>query len=197
MAYFNGRVSVVIPCLWTEQKFFDMTVECLKTLRKDVQIIVIANNEGYATNVNAGLRAATGDYLIVSNNDIEFIQPDWLEHLLNPLKEGYDISSIRTTDADGWETEDIIEENAKFGSLWCMKRAVYETIGGLDESYGKGYFEDLDYQKRATDAGFRVAKNHAGIVEHKGKATFSVVDPDDTAFWEAREKFKRKWGEVW
>jgi len=173
-----------------------MIKNCLEGLPTNCQVILVGN-DSYAVNVNNGLKATTGDYLIICNNDIEIIQPDWLDHLLKPLKEGYDISSIRNTEADGWQTEDKITEGDKFGAIWAMKREVYETIGGLDESFGKGYYEDLDFHKRAEDAGFKVAKNHAGIVEHIGKATFKIVDPDDTSYLEATQKFKAKWGKLW
>ena len=191
------KISVIIPCLWDRQEFIDLTYKCVSSMGNVGQVLIVADNKGYAENVNVGLKEASGDVLIICNNDIEFIQPDWLKHLLKPLEIGYDIASIRTTDSDGWTTKDVITEGNKFGSLWAMKRNVYDTIGGLDESFGKGYFEDLDYQKRAEDSGFRVAKNHAGIVEHIGKATFRVVDPGDTSFQEAKEKFIYKWGKVW
>lgn len=220
------EVSLILPCYWATEELIDITVECLNSLNDTTnaqpsEVLIINDgspinagfedetdfaqhmeqidrkkNGGYAAAVNTGLFHATGDILIISNNDIEFIQPDWLTHLLKPLHEGYAISSIRTTDSDGWETDDYYEDDAKFGSLWAMKREVYETIGGLDESFGKGYFEDLDYQKRATLAGFKVVKNHAGIAEHKGKATFKVTDPDDSAYFAAMERFKEKYGKV-
>lgn len=191
------KVSAIVPALFVDATFVDMTATCMRGLFSLHELVVIGSKRGYAENVNTGLRIATGDILLICNNDIEFIQYGWLDHLLQPLHDGYDISSIRTTDSDGWTTENRIEEGAKFGSIWAMKREVYETIGPLDESFGKGYFEDLDYQKRAEDAGFKVAKNHAGLVEHKGKATFALVDPEDTAYQLAMERFRAKWGAVW
>lgn len=189
-------ISAIVPCLWANEELFDMTVKCLRGIKEVDELIVINRDRSYAGNVNAGLKIAEGDAIIVCNNDIEFIQHDWLHHLTWPLEE-YDICSIRTSDSDGWDVKDELEEGAKFGSIWAMKRKVYETIGGLDESFGRGYFEDLDYHKRAEDAGFRVAKNHAGLVAHRGKSTFAVVDPADTAYSGAMEKFKQKWGKVW
>lgn len=212
----SDTIRLIIPCYWANDGLVDLTRNCLESLRGflgritivddgspikwdygkqfDVSSVVLENNVGYAGAVNAGLKEAKEDFIIVANNDTEFIDPYWLHHLITPLKNGYDISSIRTTDADGWETRDWLEENAKFGSLWAMKRKVYDSLGGLNEEYGKGYFEDLDYHRRAEVAGFKVVKNHAGLVEHKGKATFKVVDPEDTSFLEAREKFIKTWG---
>lgn len=218
------KITMVIPCYWATVELVDMTLTCINSANdtsdigqtilvddgspvklevidgtdfaSDYEVIPRKKNGGYAAAVNTGLFYAKGDIIIVCNNDIEFIQPNWLIHLLKPLQEGYDIASIRTTDADGWETEDRIEADAKFGSIWAMKRKVYDTIGGLDESFGKGYFEDLDYQKRSKAAGFTSAKNHAGIVEHRGKATFRTIDPADDAYNHAMARFQEKWGKV-
>lgn len=214
--------SLIIPCYWANQELVDITQKCLDSLKygRPDEVIVVDDwspipftsfyfkgkqpdltvapaqerNLGYAGAVNAGLKEAKSDVMIVSNNDIVFT-PGWLEAILKPLEQGYDIASIRTSD-NGYETEDKITEGDKFGSLWAMRRQVYDTIGGLDESFGKGYFEDLDYQKRAEAAGFKVGKNHAHLVEHVGKATFKTVDADDTAYLTAMEKYRQKYGVV-
>lgn len=221
------KIVAIIPCYFLDQSFVEMTKKCVDTMNSTTHFgitLIIVNdgspyefnkfdspyfnvpyeimrpeNGGYASAVNSALVGVKQDvdYIIICNNDIEFIDPHWLDHLLRPLKEGYDISSIRTTDTDGWITEDKITEDDKFGSIWAMKRIVYDTIGGLDESFGKGYFEDLDYHERARRTGFRIAKNHAGLVEHRGKATFRQIDPDDQCYEEAKTKFKKKYGKVW
>lgn len=210
-------ISLIIPCYWVNQYLVDLTSICLSGLKDfpgevivvddgspikplfeyDVTRITCPENGGYASAVNVGLDAVDSDIIIICNNDVEFIDPEWLSQLIKPLDMGFDISSIRTTDSDGWEVEDKITVKDKFGSIWAMKKIVYETIGGLDESFGKGYFEDLDYQKRAEDAGFRVAKNHAALVLHHGKSTFKIVDTDDKAYKLAMDRFKLKWGAIW
>lgn len=183
-----------MPCLWVNDELLEMTEECISGLYPYVDQLIVINDEGgYAETVNKGLKIADGDILLISNNDIVFVDPNWLEHITSPLKD-YDICSIRTSDSDGWVTEDRLEEGAKFGSIWAMKRIVYETIGGLDESFGKGYAEDLDYRRRALNAGFKIVKNHNGLVEHHGKATFKKVDPEDESYRSAMKRYKEKWG---
>lgn len=144
---------------------------------------------------NTGFAAAKGDVLILSNNDIIYT-PGWLEAILKPIKEGYDISSIRMSDSDGYLTDDYISEGDRFGSLWAMTRKVYETIGGFDENFGKGTFEDLDFHKRAEAAGFKIGKNHAALVEHRGRATMDKLFPDRQDFYEGQEHYKDKYGKV-
>jgi len=209
-------ISIIIPAYYSSQELVDITARCLNGLRgADIDEIILIDdgspiramhevstidirletNGGYANAVNTGLKKAKGDILIVCNNDIEFISPIWLEALTYPLSIGYSISSIRTTDADGWEVEQKITEGNKFGSIFAMKREVYETLGGMDDSFGRGYFEDLDYWHRAQDAGFKIAKNHAGLVEHIGQATFKTLGTEgDKIYNLAMLAYKEKWG---
>lgn len=214
-------ISLIIPAYMSSPKLVKMTGDCLRSLRENsspqpdevilvddgspikihinpsVQILELPENGGYAAAVNAGMSAAKGDYLVICNNDVQFVQRDWLTHLLKPLKEGYHISSILTTDSDGWITNEIITEGDKFGSIWAITKQAYKTLGPLDVSFGKGYFEDLDYHHRANVAGLRVAKNRAGIVEHLGKATFKENDPDDEYYAAAQKRYEEKNGPVW
>jgi GT2 family glycosyltransferase len=152
-------------------------------------------NGGFPKCANTGFAATSGDIIILSNNDIEFT-PGWLEAILAPLDQGYDISSVRMSDSDGMTTEDKITEGDRFGSLWAMKRRVYETIGGFDENFDKGTFEDLDFHKRAEAAGFRIAKNHSVVVKHVGRATMDKLYPDRRDFYEGRIHYEQKYGVV-
>lgn len=152
-------------------------------------------NGGFPKCANTGFKAATGDILILSNNDITFTE-GWLEAILEPLKQGFDISSVRMSDSDGLETEDKITEGDRFGSLWAQRREVYEALGGFDETFDKGTFEDLDFHKRAEEAGFRIGKNHAVVVNHVGRATMDKLYPDRRDFHEGKIHFEQKYGWV-
>jgi glycosyltransferase involved in cell wall biosynthesis len=213
------RTSLIIPIYILDQSYVEMTQRCLSSLEygrpdeiivvddgspyefdykgwmlfQSFRCVIMEENKGYAGAVNAGLHRATGDILIVSNNDIEFV-PGWLEAITKPLINGYDIASIRTSDSDGYETENKITEGDKFGSIWAMKRRSYEILGPLPEEFEKGYFEDLSYRRSAIEAGLRIAKNHSAVVEHQGRATFSEVDPGNRLFQENRKRYMDKWG---
>lgn len=208
--------SLIITSYHKDEAMADLTRHCLASLvygRPDEVILVddcsplqveftgvdkhIKRTEnGYFPKcANTGWAEAKGDILILSNNDIVYT-PGWLEGILKPLEEGYDISSVRMSDSDGYTTEDKITEGDRFGSLWAMKRNVYETIGGFDESFGKGTFEDLDFHKRAIAAGFRIGKNHNALVEHKGRATMDTLFPDRLDFIEGKDNFIKKYGRL-
>jgi len=185
-------ISLIIPAYFANSDLQNMTAECIKTIHEDIQIILIANHAPYTVNVNDGLRAATGDVLIIGNNDLTFVD-GWVEGLLKVLDAGYDIATCWTSDQNDIKLEDRISEGEKFGSLFAMKAHVYDTIGGFDEQF-KGYFSDLDYLQRAKGAGFRFGKNLNLVVGHKAKATYAATDPDDTEYHRSMRLFEAKWG---
>ena len=100
------------------------------------------------------------------------------------------------TDETGWETHDVVTTGDYFGSIWAMKRHVYETLGGLDTDFTLGAFEDKDYYNRARKAGFTIGKYHGALVEHIGRATNSVEFPNHEDFESSKEVYRNKYGRV-
>lgn len=214
------KTSVILPVFNVNDQLVKMTERCLLSMNQDkpdevivvddgshvqfgrnyftdlmyVRIIRHDENEGYTKAVNDGLKAAKGDILIVANNDL-IMGEDWLEGLMMPLAKGYDIATVQVVD-EGQPMKRSREttEGDKFGSLFAMKREVYKKLGGLDEELGRGYFTDLDYQKRAEKAGFKVGKYWGAVVNHFPKSTFKTIDPKDEFYFEAMEKYKAKYG---
>lgn len=209
------KTSLIITTYHLDKEMAQLTKACLESLveRPDEVIVVDdcspykvkyagadkyifrGKNGGFPKCANTGFKEATGDILILSNNDIIY-NPGWLEGILKPFDFGFDISSIKVSDADGYVVEDKITEGDRFGSLWAMKRNVYETLGGFDESFDKGTFEDLDFHKRALAAGFRIGKNQGALVEHVGRATMDKIYPDRQDFKEGQQHFIKKYGRL-
>jgi GT2 family glycosyltransferase len=209
------KTSLIIPCYFLNSKYVDMTNKCIESLddRPDEVIIVDdgspypyvkrlpykakfitrKENGGYATAVNDGMAAATGDILVLGNNDLVF-HTGWLDDLLSVLHEGFDIATCWTSD-QRYILDDVIKEGGKFGSLFAMKREVYETIGGFDEQF-RGYFSDLDYRRRVLDAGFRIGMNHGLVVQHEAKATYKKTDPNDDEYLRSMRLYEIKHGVV-
>jgi GT2 family glycosyltransferase len=82
-------------------------------------------------------------------------------------------------------------------SGFCMlvTRAVYDAIGGLDERFGLGLFDDDDLAERARRAGFELAVAHDLFVHHFGSRTFVGNGIDAEALLEQNaRRFAAKWG---
>jgi len=84
------------------------------------------------------------------------------------------------------------------GAALMARRKVYEQIGGLDETFFM-YSEELDWCKRAKDAGWRIAYEPAAeIIHYEGKSSEQAVARRDIAFFSSRVKYTRKYyGRAW
>jgi glycosyltransferase involved in cell wall biosynthesis len=81
------------------------------------------------------------------------------------------------------------------GFCLLMKRAVYERIGGLDERFAVGLFDDDDLAMRARNAGFQLAVAHDLFVHHFGSRSFVGNGIDAEALLnENAQRFAAKWG---
>lgn len=79
------------------------------------------------------------------------------------------------------------------GSALMARRAVYEQIGGLDEGFVM-FSEELDWCRRARDAGWRVVYlGSAQIVHHGGKSTDQVVARRHIHFQQSKLRYYRKY----
>jgi glycosyltransferase involved in cell wall biosynthesis len=218
-------VSMVVPCYWVNQELIKITERCLLSYaesgsevdqlilvndgsskgmspdsyfvsRTKAQTVDVEANRGYTIAVNRGLAAATGEVVIVADNDLLFVQ-GWLEALLEPLKNGYDISSLPAIGSDStFTSEPRIVSGEEFGPLFAMTRQALTKLKGLDEDLGRGYFTSLDLQKRAQAVGLKDGKNYKLAVRHVSKSTFKVVDPDGKMYIQAEAAFKKKWGHI-
>ena len=55
-----------------------------------------------------------------------------------------------------------------------MLKETYEKLGGLDEDFGLGYYEDTDFSIRATQIGLNMMFTEDIFVCHKAGGTFST-----------------------
>lgn len=207
----SDKISIIIPCYWNSNELVGMTFKCVESMGdydnayltlvddgspikfdQEVPFVLERNtNGGYAAAVNSALQGDMADIFVVGNNDLIFPK-NWLEGLLSVLDEGFDVATCWTSDQK-YKLEPVIKEGDKFGSIFAMKREVYDTIGGFDEQF-RGYFSDDDYRIRLKEAGFRIGMNYNLVIGHQAKATYSEVDPDDKEFKKSKILFEIKHG---
>ena len=191
--------------------------------RANIRVKVVENkkNLGFAAGNNRGLAQADGDYIVLLNNDV-VVTPGWLEKMIacvnriplagivGPMT-NY-VAGEQLVPSVGYDPlllENLNEFSSAFyarhqketkcvlrvvGFCMLIKRAVIEKIGGLDERYGLGNFEDDDFSLRARLAGFQSWIAGDCFVHHFGSRTFRG---EGIAYNETIKKnwqlFKQKW----
>ena len=199
------------------------TTTWLRTLERessDVRVIFNETNRGFAGGCNQGMAAARGDYVVLLNNDV-IVTEGWLEGLIDGVERSPStgVSAPRSvnvagdqavTDADYNNVEQMhvyaAARRARYrgqgylsdrviGFCMCMKRIVFEEIGGIDERFGVGNFEDDDYSIRVRAAGYTMFVCEDVFIHHIGSATFKANNVDYSArMQENWSKFAAKWG---
>jgi N-acetylglucosaminyl-diphospho-decaprenol L-rhamnosyltransferase len=70
------------------------------------------------------------------------------------------------------------------GALLMTRRDVWERLGGLDEGFHPIWFEDVDYCRRAVDAGYRIEYVPAVTARHLGAHSIARIPPGCRAvYW--------------
>jgi hypothetical protein len=87
-------------------------------------------------------------------------------------------------------------------TMFClaMRRAAWQAVGALDESFGVGTLEDDDYSQRARQAGLRLLCAEDVLVHHFGEGSFGKLFGDGSysrLLDRNRRQFEEKWGEAW
>ena len=77
-----------------------------------------------------------------------------------------------------------------------MPRRVHEKVGGLDEAFGLGFFEDDDYCRRVAEAGWEVACAEDVFVHHHLSASFDALKAEakQKLFETNKAIYEAKWG---
>lgn len=196
----------------------DETLEFFRTV-PGAKIVANGSNLGFAGGNNRGILAATGDYIIILNNDT-LVTDGWLDRLvacaegdpaigivgpmsnyvsgpqLVPDASYADYPALQAYAREFYERHRgrRSDTNRLVGFCMLIKREVIARIGLLDESFGLGNFEDDDYCLRARQAGFRLVIAGDVFIHHFGSRTFFGQRVDfEAAMRHGQEVFQRKW----
>jgi len=203
----------------------DGTPEYLQGLAHDhdhVRVILNPDNRGYAGGNNQGLAAAKGRHVVLLNNDT-VVTAGWLERLLAAAESHpragllgavtNNISGLQRLASVGYDQENLIglgafaaacaAENAGrvehalrlTGFCLLIKRELLARLGGLDEVFGRGNYEDNDYCLRARLAGYEALVVRDCFVHHFGSRSFAAAGIDyERQILRQWDVFKAKWG---
>lgn len=160
---------------------------------KNVRVVFNDYNAGFAKANNQGAKYATGEYILLLNNDV-ILTEGWLERLIACAESDTAIGVVGpvTNKAVGQQVISVTlpVENAEIQKFACMqlmkatgnwfethriigfcmliKKEVVERTGLLDERFGPGGFEDYDFCLRVKQAGYRIMIAEDVFIYHIG-----------------------------
>ena len=185
-----------------------------------VKLVQNQKNLGFAAGNNCGLEVASGEILVILNNDT-YVTPGWMLDLARHLRKDPNLGligpvtnnigneakiDIQYKDMQDMQNAARVYTSSHVGKVlllptiafFCaaMPRIVYEKVGGLDERFGLGFFEDDDYCQRVRKEGFRIAVAEDVFIHHHLSASFDQMDESirQALFERNKALYEEKWG---
>ena len=186
----------------------------------NVHIIENGENLGFARGNNVGLDRATGEYVVLLNNDT-YVAPGAIHAMVRHLSSNAELGAIGPlTNNIGNEARIAVEyhdmEQMKkiarritlgfrgrsfavdvLGYFAVMfRRADLEHFGLLPTNYGLGMFEDDDHCRTIHSKGYVTAVAEDAFVHHHLSASFDTIEGSrrKALFEKNKATFERKWG---
>ena len=186
-----------------------------------VEVVANDENRGFAGGCNDGAANARGDVVVFLNSDT-IVPAGWLDELLAPFDRN-DVGAVgpcsdnvsgrqRTPAvpdpdedpraffefAEEWRTIHsgrTSDAGRLTGFCLAVRKAVFDELGGFDERFEIGGFEDDDLCRRVRQRDLRLLISHGSFVHHRAHASFDANDVDwRTTQQENRVRFEEKWG---
>lgn len=191
----------------------DFLKEFAKAAPCPVTLIRNEKNLGNIKAVNQGLRASNADFVCLLDNDT-VPHRGWLEKMIRAAESREDIGIVNPGPCGlgynkpwhltwgDFASKVAAEEKGRApeismasGECMLIKRRLIEQIGGWNEDYGMGYYEDSDYSRRAAQAGFVCARARDALVWHEGSASFRKIKKvKETISDPNRRRFENEFG---
>ena len=235
-------LSIIIP-VYNQHSLAHDCIAAVRATTEDFELVVIDNgsepefipegpatvirnikNEGFPRAINQGLKAATGETVILLNDDCVCAQ-GWSERLLAHL-DTYSIVGPCTNycagmqqvtipvyqdeqefnrEAEKWavahagESEEV---NWIIGFCMAFKKSLWEEIGLFDESLWPCSGEEIDFCMRAKAKGYKTGIARDVYLHHEGSQTFRELEKNGLDYQEIcsrnEKHLRNKWGsDVW
>lgn len=180
----------------------DGSAEFVRSTYRDVRVVSLPTNHGFAAGCNAGIETACGPLIATLNNDA-VADRSWLDELVQVLIRRPDVGMVASKmlrasapaivdsagiavdqtglawDRHGGEPDAPEPEQEVFGpcaGAALYRRAIFEDVGLFDQDFFC-YLEDVDLAWRARLAGWRCLYAPRARVYHRHSATAGEGSP--------------------
>lgn len=169
----------------------DDTREFLKKSFPKIKVIKNKENLGFPKGVNKGVSASKADFVVLLNNDVYPTN----RYIKSTLKYFEDDKVFAVTFNEKhsapphfvWKKGKLHFTRAKdkskprysawaSGGTAIFRRSLWNKLGGLDEIYSPGYWEDIDLGWRAWKSGYKIIFDPQAKVIHDHESSFNKID---------------------
>ncbi len=200
----------------TEKKIFTYYEE----LKNNSQIRIVTHKQkgfNFSAICNDGASMAKGEYLLFLNNDTEVITPNWIEELLMyaqredvgvvGCKLFYPDNTIQhagvVIGAGGvagvviphidYRNDFVCNYSAVTGACVIVKKTLFETVGGFDETLFKVAYNDIDLCLKIRALGKLVVYTPFAQLYHYESKSRGIDSVNDARFRQEMQDFVSKW----
>ena len=185
----------------------DKVVEAIAS--DDLRLVRCADPFNFAQRINLGVAQAQGEFILLLNDDVEVLTPDWIESMLEFAQQP-DIGAVGAKllypngtlqhigvmvlggnpghafhqvagDHPGYFLSNLVNRNYLAVTAAClmMRRSLYEELGGMDEAFPLNY-NDVDLCLKAHQAGYRqVATPYAQLLHYESASRQPGLQPQE------------------
>lgn len=220
-----ARVSASFEVVVVDNGSGDATTEVLDAFGERIRVVRNSANEGFVVACNQGAHAARGRHLVFLNNDTE-VTDGWLDHLLATVRTFDSVGAVgakllypggvlqeaggivyadasaanygRYGDPDGPAFAFLREVDYCSAACLLVPTQAFAAVGGLDEAYSPGYYEDTDLCFALRERGLKVLyQPRCEVVHVEGGTAGTDLSQGAKVHQEVnRGTFARKWALV-
>lgn len=160
--------------------------------------------------VNQGFKAAKTDFIVLINNDVCPLE-GYLEPAIRHLTDKNVFAVTFDEISSSWPLVTWrgklqylrgLDKSLPRLSAWAsggsaiFRKSVWDELGGLDEIYSPGYWEDIDIGWRAWKAGYQIIWEPKAKVVHRHESSFSLINRDYLNLIKQRNELIFNWKNI-
>ena len=217
----TSSFEIIVADDWSS----DSTADIIPSIGGVVRHLRQPANLGFLGNCNAAVETATGNLIVLLNNDT-LILPGWLDALLAPFDRDEPVGLVGSKlinwdgtlqeaggifwkDGSAWnfgrgqdprapEFNYLKEVDYCSGASIAVPASLWRQLGGFDPQYSPAYCEDLDLAFRIRAEGYQTLLNPLSeVIHHEGRSHGRDTGTGIKAYQVTNQKrLLERWGDV-
>ncbi|WP_244070968.1 glycosyltransferase family 2 protein [Nitrosomonas sp. PY1] len=137
-------------------------------------------NLGYGQSVNEAVARSDADLVLVLNSDTE-LRENFLPTLCSALQQDEKLAVVSPIHDSFFRYHPSRYQRQSGGYImthrfqgygFLVRRELFISMGGFDQQFGRGYYEDIDLGRRLIEQGWRLGIHADCYIYHKSGASF-------------------------